>query len=70
MAKWETSIVIKRSVEDVFGFVNSPHTNPLWHAGVDEMKKVSDGPINVGTKFLIIKRILGRRLETVTQVTE
>ncbi|HJP65143.1 MAG TPA: SRPBCC family protein [Actinomycetota bacterium] len=43
------TIAIDRPVEDVFAYVTDVTNDPAWHTDVLEARKVSEGPIGVGT---------------------
>ena len=43
------SILIERSVEDVFAYVTDVTKDPTWHTDVLEARKTTDGPPGVGT---------------------
>jgi uncharacterized protein YndB with AHSA1/START domain len=45
------TITINRSVEDVFAYVTDTTNDPAWHTDILEAKKMSEGPIGVGTKW-------------------
>ena len=70
MAKFESSIVINRPVEEVFALLSNQENNPKWQAESLEVKKTSDGPIGVGTTFHSVGQFLGRRVEGEYEVTE
>lgn len=46
----EKSIVIGRSAEDVFAYVSDQTNAPRWQRGVLEVRRVTEGPIGVGTR--------------------
>ena len=70
MAKFESSIVINRPVEEVFALLSNQENNPKWQAESLEVKKTSDGPIGVGTTFHSVGQFLGRRIEGESEITE
>ncbi len=70
MIKMEHSVVINRSVEEVFAFVIDVEKWPQWRAEVVEVERSSEGPIGVGTTFSGVGRFLGRRLENINEVTQ
>jgi len=49
MAKWETSVIIDRPVEEVWKFVTDLSKLPEWNPETQEPKQTSAGPIGVGT---------------------
>ncbi len=70
MAKMETSIVINRPVEEVFAVLSNLENNPKWSSGFLEVKKMSEGPIGVGTTWRATQKALGQRIEGEAEVTE
>ena len=70
MAKFETSIVINRPLEEVFALLSNAENDLKWQSGTIESKKTSDGPIGVGTTWRRVSRFLGRRIESEDEVTE
>lgn len=65
----EKSVTIDRPAEEVFAFV-SDHTNaPRWQSGLLEVRRVTDGPIGVGTRHTLVRRFMGRRLEATNEFT-
>jgi Polyketide cyclase / dehydrase and lipid transport len=47
----ENSVQIDRSMEDVFDFTGDPRNELQWNPEVESMEKITDGPIDVGSKF-------------------
>ena len=70
MFKLEVSEVINRPVEDVFAFVSNPKNDSLWQSDTVETEITSEGPIGVGTTYRDISGFLGRRIETIFEITE
>lgn len=52
MAVIENSVQINRSPEDVFDYLVDLRNELEWNPDVESMRKLTDGPIGVGTKFL------------------
>ena len=52
MAVIENSVQIERSPEEVFDYLVDLRNELEWNPDVESMKKLTDGPIGVGTKFL------------------
>jgi len=70
MAKMESTVVIARPVEEVFGFFlaldeNAPKTDP----SVGSVVKTPDGPPGPGTTFRLRQQNLGKIRETTTRFT-
>lgn len=70
MAKLEFSMVINRPVEAVFAFLCNAENDPKWASGSIEVKKMSQGPIGVGTTWRSTGKFLGQRMESQSEVTE
>ncbi len=70
MVKVETSIVVKRPIDEVFAFLSNAENGSKWAAGAITHKKTSAGPIGKGTTFRIVHRVLGRQMESTIEVTE
>jgi uncharacterized protein YndB with AHSA1/START domain len=69
MARIEASIVIDRPVEEVFEFATDPEKQPLWQTGVSEAEQISEGPMGVGTTLRGVGHFLGRRIESISEIT-
>jgi dehydrogenase/reductase SDR family protein 12 len=53
MATYETTITIPRPVEETFGFVSNFHHAVHWDPRTYSAEKVTDGPVGVGTRFVL-----------------
>ena len=51
MASFENVVMISRSIEDVFAFLSDFENVPKWNYAIVETRKVSEGPIGVGTIY-------------------
>lgn len=70
MAKAEVSMVINRSASDIFAFLTDIEKGTEWQVELVEASQTSTGPMAVGTTIREVRRFLGRKLESVFQVTE
>lgn len=70
MPTTEESIVIDRSVTDVWAFASAPENQSMWQSNIDEFVVLDDGPITVGTKTRGVTKIAGRKLEWTSEYTE
>jgi uncharacterized membrane protein len=70
MINVEVSIVINRPIGEVFDFLSNMENNMKWRTSQQEVKKLSEGPIGVGTTYRMVNHILGRQLETEAVVIE
>lgn len=60
----ETQLDVDRPPSVVFAFV-SDHTNaPLWQEGLHEVRRISEGPIGVGTEHVFVRTFVGKRIES------
>jgi uncharacterized protein YndB with AHSA1/START domain len=62
MIRAEKSVVIERSVEDVFAYVGDQTNAVHWQAGLVEVRRLTDDPPGVGTKYTIVRRFMGRKM--------
>ena len=70
MVKIEDSIVIKRSVDKVFAYTTDAKNWPKWQSFIPEAEQTSQGPLNVGTTFKGVSRVMGRSMKWTAVVTE
>jgi uncharacterized membrane protein len=70
MTKIERSIVIDRPIDEVFEFTHDPANDALWQTTLVESKLLTDGPMRVGSQWREVRRFLGKRVETVMELTE
>lgn len=69
MATFENTVMIARSIEDVFGFLSDLENIPKWNYAIVETRKVSEGPVGVGTTYHQVRSVPSRseeRLEITT----
>ena len=66
--KIETSVVINRSIEDVFNYSTDPENTPEWQTGLLESRLTSAGPIGVGSTIRDVRVFMGRQAESKVQV--
>jgi uncharacterized membrane protein len=64
------SIVIERSITDVFAFVSDLTGDPLWFRGVREVRVVSDVDRGAGTEYEQVTRLFGWRFTARVRMTE
>jgi hypothetical protein len=70
MPRVEERIVIEQSPEEVFAFVTTPENDHLWVSTAVERHLESPGPIGIGSRIRAVDRFLGRRVESVFEITE
>ena len=64
MIDLETTVEISRPVAEVFGFVADQTNAPTWQDGLQEVRRLTEGPLGIGTEHEFIRRFVGRRLAT------
>jgi hypothetical protein len=69
MSKIERSIVIKRPIDEVFGFVHEPANDASWQTTLIESAQIDDGPLGVGTQIRERRRFLGIQVEMTKEIT-
>jgi hypothetical protein len=71
MDKLEASVLIERSAQDVFAFIQVPENHPKFVPGMLEFKKTPPGPLGrVGETVRGLRRFLGRKMELPYVITE
>jgi len=63
MASFENTVTIRRPVEDVFAFLADFENVPAWNHAIVETRKVSHGPVGVGTTYRQTRSVPRRREE-------
>ncbi len=61
MIDLETTVEIARPVEEVFAFVADQTNAPRWQDGLHEVRRLTDGPLGVGTEHEFVRTFAGRR---------
>lgn len=67
--KIRDSILIARPVEIVFDTVADQRNEPRYNPAMTECRKVTDGPIGVGTRFESAMNARGRRMDMASAYT-
>ena len=60
---------VNRSIDHVFNFIVNVENAPKWQPAVIETRRLTDGPIRVGSQFREVAKMMGRRVETVCEIT-
>ena len=69
MFEFEKTIFINRSPEEVFEFLTNPANDPKWRNSSISGEWTSDGPIGVGSTTHAVDKLLGREIESTSEVT-
>jgi hypothetical protein len=70
MINVEKSIIINRSVEEVFNYVSDLTHSGQWQKGLVEIRKTTGGPVGVGTQYVFVREFIGRKMEASNEITE
>ena len=66
----ETHLDIERPADEVFAFVSDQTNAPLWQNGLHEVRRLTVGPIGVGSEHAFVRRFADRRLESRNRFTQ
>lgn len=66
----DETVVIARPAEEVFDFLVRGENLPRWDSSILECAQLGDGPVTVGTRYRGASRVLGRRIEWATEITD
>jgi uncharacterized protein YndB with AHSA1/START domain len=68
LIEFSLKLQVARLVPEVFAYVTDPYNLREWQ-GTAEVEQLTDGPVRTGTRFREVHARMGRRLESVTEVT-
>lgn len=69
MISVQSRIQIDRPAAEVFAFVTDQTNAPHWQDGLAEVRRLTDGPIGVGTEHAFVRQFAGRRIESRNRFT-
>jgi uncharacterized membrane protein len=69
MIRIAESVVIGRSVGDVFAYVSDQTNAPSWQRGLHDVRRTTDGPLGVGTRHTFVRRLMGRTIDGSNEYT-
>ena len=70
MIRLQESIEINRPVKEVYDYIVNVENAQKWQPAVIEVKRVTEGPIRVGTQFREVAKMMGRQFNTICEITE
>ena len=70
MITLQNHLEINRPVVDVFDFIVNVENAPKWQPAVIETRRLTAGPLRVGSQFREVAKMMGRRVETVCEIME
>jgi uncharacterized protein YndB with AHSA1/START domain len=63
VATFENTVMIRRPIEDVFAFLADFENIPRWNYAIVETRKMSQGPVGVGTIYQQVRSVPSRSEE-------
>jgi uncharacterized protein YndB with AHSA1/START domain len=63
VATFENTVTIRRPIEEVFGFLADFENIPKWNYAISETRKVTEGPVGVGTIYQQVRSVPSRSEE-------
>lgn len=66
----EETVIIPRPLEPVFDFLSDAGNVTLWDSSVVEAEQVGTDPLAKGTRWRGVTKILGKRFEWTTEITD
>ena len=70
MINVEVSIIINRPIEEVFAFLTDARNSSQWSSGLVDIRQTPQSPVGVGTRITEVRKFLGRKMETTSEVVE
>ena len=70
MIKLEHNVVINRPIEEVFAYATNVENAPKWKSRLLEVRRISEGPVGVGTREVHVGKVLGWKPKTTVEITE
>jgi carbon monoxide dehydrogenase subunit G len=69
MVTHETSIFINCPSQEVWDFISNPANNSQWSSSNESAEWTSEGPPGVGSTQRDVSKVLGRRIESTSEIT-
>lgn len=69
MISIEVSVSIDRAPEEVFAFVFDPANTAQWQEGVVLAEFTSEGPLDLGSTWRNVSKVMGREIDNQFEVT-
>jgi hypothetical protein len=65
----QTRIDIARPAAEVFEFVADQTNAPRWQQGLHEVRRITPGPLGVGSEHVFVRRFAGMKIESRNRFT-
>ncbi len=65
----QTRIEIERPASEIFDFVADQTNAPRWQHGLHEVRRITPGPVGVGTEHVFVRRFAGMKIESRNRFT-
>jgi uncharacterized membrane protein len=65
----ERSLTIPAPAATVFSFASSLDDLPRWQSGIASAEMTSTGPMRIGSTALVVRELMGQRIEAPLEVT-
>ena len=60
----EKIITINRPINEVFAYVSNLENGPKWQPELSEVRRITKGPVKIGSQFSSARIIMGQKMET------
>jgi uncharacterized membrane protein len=70
MVRVDHELTVNRPAAEVFAYLTNVETLPEWQASVVAARRVTDGPLAPGARFVEARSLLGHKVESTIEVTE
>jgi hypothetical protein len=65
----EKVIIINRPIQEVFAYVSEAGNGPQWQSALVETRRLTGGPLGIGTQYAGLRKFMGRNVESVMEYT-
>ncbi|HLC05321.1 MAG TPA: SRPBCC family protein [Anaerolineales bacterium] len=69
MFKFKKSYYIDRPQQEVFDYATDPTNDTKWRESAVSSEWISEGPVGVGSKLRSVDKLLGRKIESVSEIS-
>ena len=69
MINFSKTFHIERQKQEVFEFLADPANDPKWRESAVSSEWMTEGPIKVGSRLKSVDKLMGRKIESTSEVT-